>query len=78
MSCHTRAVTRELPDNIPFTVTENYIRAVTARWEAPAIDLFESVEEVSSKQNNGIRARGVQAISSTRNPDFVRRYELRL
>lgn len=46
LSCHSRAVTRELPDNIPFTVTENYIRSLTARWEAPAIDLFEGVEEI--------------------------------
>ncbi|EPS96653.1 hypothetical protein FOMPIDRAFT_52737 [Fomitopsis schrenkii] len=46
MASAEQAVTRELPDNIPFTVTENYIRSLTARWEAPAIDLFEGVEEI--------------------------------
>ncbi|KZT65429.1 hypothetical protein DAEQUDRAFT_814318 [Daedalea quercina L-15889] len=46
MDLALQAITRELPDNIPFVVTETFIREVVARWEAPAMQLFDHVEEI--------------------------------
>lgn len=43
-----RAVTRELPDNIPFIVTEALICDAINIWQAPAMELFEHVEETLS------------------------------
>lgn len=45
-----RAITRELPDNIPFVVTEMFIHQVVARWETPAMQLFDYVEEILNKK----------------------------
>ena len=41
-----RAVTRELPDNIPFVVTEALIHDAIDLWQAPAVQLFDYVEEI--------------------------------
>ncbi|TFY61378.1 hypothetical protein EVJ58_g4548 [Rhodofomes roseus] len=46
MDLALQAITRELPDNIPFVVTESFIQKVIIRWEAPATQLFDYVEEI--------------------------------
>ena len=43
-----RAVTRELPDNIPFVVTQSLIHSAIDLWQEPAMRLFDYVEEILS------------------------------
>ncbi|KAH9924573.1 P-loop containing nucleoside triphosphate hydrolase protein [Fomitopsis serialis] len=50
MNLAVQAITRELPDNIPFVVTEMFIHQVVARWETPAMQLFDYVEEILNKK----------------------------
>ncbi|OBZ65814.1 Interferon-induced GTP-binding protein Mx [Grifola frondosa] len=38
-----KAITRELPDNYPFVVTQQFIVEIIHKWETPAKKLFEAV-----------------------------------
>jgi len=40
-----RAVTRELPNNYPFTVQKEYIEAFVWKWNEPAHELFKTIIE---------------------------------
>ncbi|OBZ65896.1 Interferon-induced GTP-binding protein Mx2 [Grifola frondosa] len=42
------AITRELPDHLPFVVSSDYISAITAQWDAPTRRLFASVQDMLS------------------------------
>ncbi|PCH35511.1 hypothetical protein WOLCODRAFT_107442 [Wolfiporia cocos MD-104 SS10] len=44
------AITRELPDNYPFVVTQAYIEQVVQRWEFPTRRLADEVEDILSKK----------------------------
>jgi hypothetical protein len=46
----SRARTRELPDNYPFVVQQAYISSITAKWQDPALNLFDAVYRVLSDQ----------------------------
>ncbi|KZT65430.1 hypothetical protein DAEQUDRAFT_676924 [Daedalea quercina L-15889] len=48
-----QAITRELPDNIPFVVTEMFIRDAVGRWQAPTMQLFDYVEEILNRKITG-------------------------
>ncbi|KAH9917092.1 P-loop containing nucleoside triphosphate hydrolase protein [Amylocystis lapponica] len=40
-----QAITRELPNNYPFVVTELYVGQIIKHWKVPALELFEVVQE---------------------------------
>ncbi|KAH9915501.1 P-loop containing nucleoside triphosphate hydrolase protein [Fomitopsis serialis] len=40
------ATTRELPDYYPFVVIQQYINAVTLKWDIPTKNLFDSVQNI--------------------------------
>ncbi|TFY61367.1 hypothetical protein EVJ58_g4550 [Rhodofomes roseus] len=40
------ATTRELPDYYPFVVIQEYINAVTSKWDVPTRNLFDSVQKI--------------------------------
>lgn len=40
------AITRELPDHYPFTVSNDYIKSIIEEWSTPAQVLFDQIQHV--------------------------------
>jgi hypothetical protein len=40
------ARTRELPGHHPFVVVQNFVKAITMKWEAPALSFSDSVHDI--------------------------------
>ncbi len=41
-----RARTRELPEHIPFIVTQQYIASIIDAWQQPAVTIFREVHNI--------------------------------
>jgi hypothetical protein len=49
-----RAVTRELPKNVPFIVKRKLIKRFVEQWDGPTVTLLEDVERILSVYMRGL------------------------